>query len=197
MKKPTNLTELLCQVKDKRRKQGTRHELPEILLTVIISTMSGYYGYRAMEDFCKRYEKALEDVLGNPKHGVASYSCIRRVLIDLDFNVLSHKFNQWIRGKISIRKKEWLQIDGKGLKGTITDYETKHQNFINLVSLFMNRTGIVLMAQTMNNKEESEINIVRNLIDQLKLKGVVLSMDALHCQKKHFAKLLSLKMNML
>ena len=109
--------------------------------------------------------------------------------MDLDFNVLSHKFNQWIRGKISIRKKEWLQIDGKGLKGTLTDYESKHQNFINLVSLFMNRTGIVLMAQTMNNKEESEINIVRNLIDQLELKGVILSMDALHCQKKRSTKL--------
>lgn len=189
MKKSTSLTELLCQVKDKRRKQGTRHELPEILLTVIISTMSGYYGYRGMEDFCLRYEKELRKALGSPKHGVASYSCIRRVLMDLDFNVLSHKFNQWIRGKIKIRKREWLQIDGKGLKGTITDYETKHQNFINLVSLFMNRTGIVLMAQTMNNKEQSEINTVRKLIEQLELKGIVLSMDALHCQKKRLAKL--------
>lgn len=94
MKKSTNLTELLCQIKDKRRKQGTRHELPEILLTVIISTMSGYYGYRGMEDFCNRYEKELNEVFGNPKHGIASYSCIRRVLMTLDFNVLSQKFNQ-------------------------------------------------------------------------------------------------------
>lgn len=71
------------------------------------------------------------------------------------------------------------------MKGTITDYESKQQNFINLVSLFMNRTGIVLMAESMNNKEQSEINTVRELIKQLKLKEIVLSMDALHCQKKH------------
>ncbi len=197
MKKSTNLTELLCQVKDKRRKQGTRHELSEILLTVILSTMSGYNGYRGMEDFCIRYEKDLRTALGNPKHGIASYSCIRRVLMDLDFNILSQKFNQWIRGKVDIRKREWLQIDGKGMKGTITDYESKQQNFINLVSLFMNRTGIVLMAERMNNKEQSEINTVRELIKQLKLKGIVLSMDALHCQKKRLIKLQVQGMDML
>lgn len=75
------------------------------------------------------------------------------------------------------------------MKGTITDYENKHQNFINLVSLFMNRIGIVLMEKSMHNKEQSEINTVRELIKQLKLKGVVLSMDALHCQKKRLIKL--------
>lgn len=179
---------LLCQIKDKRRKQGTRHELSEILLTVIISTMSGYYGYRGMEDFCNRHEKELNEFFGSPKHGIASYSCIRRVLMDLDFNILSQKFNQWIRGKVEIRKREWLQIDGKGMKGTITDYENKQQNFINLVSLFMNRTGVVLMANQMNNKEQSEIKTVRELIKQLNLKGIVLSMDALHCQKKRLLK---------
>lgn len=189
MKKSTSLTELLCKIKDKRRKQGTRHEVSEILLTVIISTMSGYYGYRGMEDFCTRYENELKEALGNPKHGIPSYSCIRRVLMDLDFNVLSQKFNQWIRGKVDIRKREWLQIDGKGMKGTITNYEKKHQNFVSLVSLFMDRTGIVLNAEVMNNKEESEINVVRQLIKSLDYKNIILTMDALHCQKKRLSPL--------
>ncbi len=36
----------------------------------------------------------------------------------------------------------------------------------------------------MENKKESEINVVRNLIELLDLKGVVFTFDALHCQKK-------------
>lgn len=146
--------------------------------------MSGYNSFRSFEDFCENYEDDLSNALGNPKHGLPSHSCIRRVVIDLDFNVLSQKFYQWIRGKVEIKNKEWMQIDGKGIRGTMTDYGNKYQNFLNLVSLFMNRTGIVLTVKQMDNKEQSEINIVRQLIEGLTLKKIVLSMDAIHCQKK-------------
>ena len=89
MKKSVSITELLCQIKDKRRRQGTRHSLENILLTVIIGIMSGYHGYRSMEDFCERYEEELNATLGYPKHGLASHSAIRRVVMEIDFNVLS------------------------------------------------------------------------------------------------------------
>ncbi len=36
----------------------------------------------------------------------------------------------------------------------------------------------------MENKLESEINVVRDLIELLDLTGVVFTFDALHCQKK-------------
>jgi hypothetical protein len=189
MKRSTSLTELLCQVKDKRRKQGTRHSLSDILLITILAHMSGYIGYRSIEDFCKRYESDLHQLLGYPKHGIASYSSIRRVIMDLDFNVVATLFYKWIRGRVHIKRGEWVQIDGKSMAGTIEEYSSKYQNFVALVSLFMNRTGVVLSAMTMNNKEQSEINIVRQLLDQLKLKNVVISMDAIHCQKKHLTKL--------
>ncbi len=38
----------------------------------------------------------------------------------------------------------------------------------------------------MENKKESYIKVVRNLIELLDLKGVVFTFDALHCQKKLF-----------
>ena len=189
MKKSASITKLLCQIKDKRRKQGTRHSLENILLIVIIGTMSGYYGYRSMEDFCERYKDELNSALGNPKHGLASYSAIRRVLIEMDFNILSYKFYQWVRGKVKIKKQEWMQIDGKGIKGTVADYDSKYQNFINLVSLFMNRTGIVLNVHQMENRNQSEISIVQQLIKGLAVKNMVISMDALHCQKKRSMRL--------
>jgi predicted transposase YbfD/YdcC len=77
-----------------------------------------------------------------------------------------------------------MQIDGKGIKGKMTNYSNKHQSFLNLVSLFMNRTGIVLAVKQMDNKLESEINVVRELVKELGQKNIVLSMDAIHCQKK-------------
>lgn len=183
MKKSVSIAHLLCQIKDKRRKQGTRHSLENILLTVIIGTMSGYHGYRSMEDFCERYSEELQVALGNPKHGLASYSAIRRVLMEMDFNVLSHIFYQWVRGKVPIKKREWMQIDGKSIGGTTTNYDTKYQNFISLVSLFMDRTGIVLKVHQMENRAQSEVSVVQQLLKELELKNIVISMDALHCKK--------------
>lgn len=191
MKKSATLTELLCQVKDKRRKQGRRHSLSDVLTIVIIGTMSGFYGYRSMEDFCQRYKHDLQSALGHPKHGLASYSAIRRVIMELDFDVVAEKFYQWIRGKVTIRKKEWMQIDGKGISGTFTDRENKYQNFLCLVSLFMNRTGVVLNVQKMSNRDQGEINAVQQLIASLSLKNIVISMDAQHCQKKLLSRLLA------
>ena len=194
MKKSATLTELLCQIKDKRRMQGTRHSLPDILTLVIVGSMSGYYGYRSMEGFCERYKEDLMELLGHPKHGLPSYSCIRRLMMELDFNVVSQKFYQWISNKVNIRKKEWMQIDGKGINGTVINYNNKYQNFINLVSLFMNRTGIVLKVHSMSLKETSEINVVRDLIQTMTFKNIILTMDAAHCQKKQWPKLWNQRM---
>ncbi len=44
--------------------------------------------------------------------------------------------------------------------------------------------GLVLGVKMMENKLESEINVVRDLIELLDLTGVVFTFDALHCQKK-------------
>ena len=43
---------------------------------------------------------------------------------------------------------------------------------------------LVLGVKMMENKQESEINVVRELIELLDLTGVVFTFDALHCQKK-------------
>jgi hypothetical protein len=186
MKTSVSLTDLLCRIKDKRRKQGTRHSIEAILLTVILAFMSDCRSYRSVEDFCTRYKDDLLHVLGYPKHGVASYSSIRRVLMGLDFDELSALFSHWIFERVKIRKHEWLQVDGKCIKGTMSHYNSKSQNFTSIVSLFMNRTGLTLKAYHLENLDRSEIVVVEQLIEELELKRVVISMDALHCQKKHW-----------
>ena len=75
-------------------------------------------------------------------------------------------------------------MDGKSLKNTVSDYNNAQQNFINCVSAFSHQRGLVLGVQVMENKKESEINVVQDLIKLLDLKGIVFTFDALHCQKK-------------
>jgi len=52
------------------------------------------------------------------------------------------------------------------------------------VSLFAHQQRQVLQVAHMENKRQSEIPVVRQLIETLHLQGAVLTLDALHCQKK-------------
>ncbi|NES84579.1 MAG: hypothetical protein F6K10_26010 [Moorea sp. SIO2B7] len=52
---------------------------------------------------------------------------------------------------------------------------------------------LVLGIKIMENKKESEINVVRQLLEILNLKGVVFSIDALPCQKKLSSQLSTVK----
>lgn len=181
--KPT-LIALLSKIKDKRSASGKRHELVHILVIVILGTMSGYEGYRGIEAFIERFEFELIDLLKTGREEAPSLSTVRRVLISIDFNQLSWALYKWIKPQIKIKKKEWLSCDGKGIKGTMTDYDRKYQNFVNIVSLYCSRSGVVISAKAMNNKDRSEIEVLRELIESLDITGVIITADAVHCQKK-------------
>ena len=61
-----NLLEALAQVEDFRAPRGRRYSLVLILLLVIMGTISGCLGYRALEDFSRRHHHALATQLQLP-----------------------------------------------------------------------------------------------------------------------------------
>ncbi|MEY3305356.1 MAG: hypothetical protein RLZZ139_3729 [Cyanobacteriota bacterium] len=63
-----------------------------------------------------------------------------------------------------------------------------------MVSLFSQQQGTVIATGVMENKKESEISVIQQLLSQLKLENHVFTMDALHCQKKQSKQLLLAKM---
>jgi hypothetical protein len=179
-----SLIEQLQLVEDFRTTDGRRHPMWLVLLFVIMGTMSGYTGYRAWGDFVKRHRRILIQTFEIQKHGVPSYSTIRRVVMGVDFNKLVKIFNQWAENYVDLEESEWCSIDGKSIKGTVTNYERACQNFVSIVSVFTRKRGLVLGMSKLENKSESEILTVQNLIVALDIKDAVFSLDSLHCQKK-------------
>jgi DDE_Tnp_1-associated len=180
----SSLIEKLRQVEDFRTTDGRRHSLWLVLLFVIMGTMSGYIGYRAWGDFVHRHRRELIKIFGIEKHGVPSYSTIRRVMMGVDFERLVKTFNQWAQNHVDLDKSEWCSTDGKSIRGTVTNYNSGSQNFVSLVSVFASKRGLVLGMEKFENKSESEIQVVQHLIAALDLKDAVFSFDSLHCQKK-------------
>ncbi|NEP35083.1 transposase family protein [Moorena sp. SIO3B2] len=97
-------------------------------------TQSGYWGYRQLGRFVERHRRELISILQIPCARVPSYSAIRRVMINLDYEELQVVFNQWSKQYSLIPSNEWISLDGKSLKNTVSNYNQAQQNFINCVS---------------------------------------------------------------
>ncbi|MCP4552671.1 MAG: ISAs1 family transposase [Bacteroidetes bacterium] len=177
-----NLYTIFQEVPDFRRKQGRIHELSLILITITMSIMSGYNGLRAMGDFVEKHREELLEIF-SPKRGMLpSFQTIARVISNLEFEKLTFAFVKWAKKYVKINEKDYLSIDGKAIGGTVTNPHNKFQQYTNLVSLFSSKRKQVIAFDKVDDKG-SEIPIVKSLIKELDLEGVVFTLDALHCQK--------------
>jgi hypothetical protein len=104
---------------------------------------------------------------------------------NLDFVALAQLFEQWAHQYVPMQAGEVLAIDGKSITSTLTDLDQATQNFISIVSLFSDQRGFVYQMQAMENKQLSEQQVVEQMLATLDLQAAVVTMDALHCQKKH------------
>lgn len=179
-----SLIDYLKQIPDGRHSKGCRHPQWLVLLIILMGMMSGYWGYRGLGRFVERHRRDLIKALKIPQARVPSYSTIRRVMMNLDYRELTQVLNQWASVELNLPTREWLSADGKSLKNTVSHYDSAEQNFVSFVSIFSHQRGLVVGIQVMENKKESEITVLRQLLELLDLRGYVFTLDALHCQKK-------------
>jgi hypothetical protein len=104
-----------------------------------------------------------------------------RTLDKIDQEELCNCFNKWMEQFITA---EAIAIDGKSLGSTAKKIGSKEQNFVSLVSFFGQRSELILKMGIMENKKESEIKVVEGLLDSFEMKEGILTLDALHTQKK-------------
>lgn len=178
------LIEALQTIPDPRKPSGRRYPLWVCLLLIILGTMSGYRGYRGLARFMERHQGHLAGHLGLARADLPSYSTIRRLLNGIDFNAVAQAFSEWSQTAGLVQVGDDCAIDGKGLKNTVTDAFTAEQNFVNVVSMFQLQQGLVVAQAVFDNRVESEINVVYQLLERLQVSGVTVSLDALHAQKK-------------
>ena len=180
-----NLIQSLQEIRDFRASQGRRYPLWLILLLIVMGTISGCRSYYALEDFGARHYGVVSEQLGVKVTRLPSDTTFRRILQKLDFQALAQQFEQWVNSRLVLEPGEWIAIDGKSIKGTVTEHRTAYQNFVRLVSVYSHKQGIVIASQQFESKKSSELKVVQTMLEALQLEGVVFTMDALHCQKNY------------
>lgn len=178
-----SLLECLRQVPDFRRPQGRRYPLAETLCMVVMSLMSGYCAYREIGRFLRGNRAELVDCLRLGRQRLPSHVTVRHLLMHVDFEALAAAFRGWAAPAAGAAGR-WLSIDGKSLRSTVREQGNARQDFVVLVSAFCQQTGLVEAAGRFGNGGQSEIGSVRELLGRLRGRGLLLTLDALHCQKK-------------
>lgn len=188
-----SLIQSLQAVRDYRTQPD--YPLWVILVLVVMGTMSGCTGYRALADFVSRHQAALLEIMELPYARLPSLSTLRRIMVRVDFNAFTAAFNEWAQTCGAVTTTQ-VSIDGKGIKASLRDYDQPYQDFVAVVSAFSVAQGIVLGATSMRNADCSEIQTVAVLLAKLQLTGVCFTLDALHAQKKRSSKSLPAAMIM-
>lgn len=179
------LQDYLSEVKDFRRAEGRRFGLVPMLEMIVLAGMSGRFGVNPVARFMEHNEDFFI-VRYNLHRGIPSQTMVHNFMKGLDFDELNMVLSSWMGEVMESQGKadQWLSIDGKSIKSTVSDHNSSKQNYLSLVSVFNNNMGLVISASKLENKKSNEGISVRELIEQLELKGVSFTLDALHCQKK-------------
>jgi hypothetical protein len=151
---------------------------------IIISNLCGYFGGRPISKFAKSYAKVFKKEFGL-KHPIPSHVTISGIINAVDQAQLIGVFKLWTSSFVPLAKGDALSGDGKALGSTLIGGRMgKNQNYQAIVSLFCQKSRLVYSLERYNSSKESEINVVRFLIKELKDMKLTLFLDALHTQKK-------------
>ena len=146
----------------------------------IIAVISGFEIWEDIADYCRIkadwFRENLELTLEN---GVASHDTFRRVFGIIKSSELESSFRSWVDGIVEITEGEIVGVDGKTVRGS-GDKKTKA---IHMVSAWATANRVVL-GQVKTAEKSNEITAIPTLIELLELKGCIVTIDAMGCQKE-------------
>lgn len=175
-------------VPDHRNAQGTMYPIGALLTMIVLANMAGCYGYREMANYMKDNIEDFNRIF-KLKHGVPKHVSLRTFIMKLDYDSLVNVFRLWCAQFVTLELGDRCSIDGKGLNSTVENCHDSQQNYKSMVSLFCERTGLVKDVEMIELKKSNEIGAAQQMLTRLEDKGIMITADALHCQKKHSAQL--------
>ena len=178
------------QVEDPRVVARTTHSLHSVLFIAVAATVAGADGPEDMAMFAEHKQNWLKQFidLGN---GVPSHDTIGRVLGLIKPKQFQDAFLEWIGSLSSLHdadgKPIFVPIDGKTMRGSYTNADKS--DMLHIVSAWASQQGITL-GQVAVDSKSNEITAIPQLLEMLELKGTIVSIDAMGCQRKIAAKII-------
>ena len=163
---------------DPRTGNAGLHDLHEILAIAMCAVLCGAQGSVDMGLFAKSKEPFLRGFL-KLENGVPSHDTFSRLFRMLDPEQFRAAFQRFMAG-FSEQCEGVVAIDGKVLRRSFDRASGKSP--LHMVSAWGCEQRLVL-AQIATDAKSNEITAVPKLLKMLKLKGAIVTTDALNCQR--------------
>jgi hypothetical protein len=184
---PGSLYEALKQVVDPRKRRGCSYrESSGLLVLVIAAVLAGRQSYAAIAQWVQDVPEDLLRALRctrNARTGRCrrpSEPTLRRMISSVDAEEVDREFARWAREQGVQLPGNAIAIDGKALRGS---HGVDRQQQVHLVSALTHREGVVIAQQQVKDKS-NEIPAVQDMVAELDLEGVTVTIDAMHTQKE-------------
>jgi predicted transposase YbfD/YdcC len=174
-----SLADALLVIHDPRIDRTKKHKLVDILIIVLCATICGVEGWEEIEIFAEEREDWFRGFLDLP-NAIPSHDTMYRVFSRLDPNELNAALIRWTDGLNHSIEGKIVAIDGKTLRGSFDAATGK--NALHLISAWVEESSLVLGQVAVADKE-NEIVKIPELLRMLYLKGAIVTLDAMGCQK--------------
>ena len=171
-----------ANMNDPRRttKGNYYYPLNEILFLVISSVISGSDGWTSIELFGKTKIEWLRQFFPY-KYGIPSHDILGGLFARLNSKEFTKCFTDWVDAVADLTNEEVIAIDGKAIRNSKDD--TSSKSAIHLVSAYASDNRICLGQEAVSEKS-NEIIAIPRLLKTLAIKGCIVTIDAMGCQKK-------------
>jgi DDE_Tnp_1-associated len=179
---------MLSDIEDPRRAEGKLYRLPHVLLFAILAIVSGANSYRTVHSFIEVHLSRLRRTFGLKWPKAPAYTTIRGIIRQLDAASVEAAFRRHAAAlsESTPTGRRCVAIDGKTLRHSFDNFVDRRAAHI--LTAFTIDSALVLGHLECDDKS-NEIPAVQTLLGELGLSGAVVTVDAMHCQKKPSSKL--------
>jgi predicted transposase YbfD/YdcC len=167
-------------LEDPRRKHRQRHRLLDVVVIALCAVIAGSNTWQQVEAFGRKRRDWLAGFLDLPG-GTPSHDTFERLFDRLDPVALQGCLLGWVEAVIGELKADHVAIDGKTLRHSGSP--ARGLAALHLVSAWATRHGLSLGQVAVGDKS-NEITAIPHLLDLLELKGALVTIDAMGCQKE-------------
>ena len=164
---------------DPRQSGKVEHKLIDIIIITICAVICGANSWVEVAEFGKEREKWLRKFLKLP-NGIPSHDTFGRVFSVLSSVEFQKCFSSWIEAIFFVTKGQVIAIDGKTLRKSHD--RSSNKSAIHMVSAWATANRVVL-GQVKTDEKSNEITAIPELLKLLEVKGCIVTIDAMGCQK--------------
>jgi predicted transposase YbfD/YdcC len=184
----TGFLRFFRDVPDPRTGNFIRHKLHELIVIAVLAVICGADGWVQVAFWGRCKAKWLATFLDLPG-GIPSHDTFDRVFSMLDPNAFERCFLNWMAAVVDLSAGRLISIDGKAIRRSF-EHAWDKSGMTHLLSAFVSQAdNRVVFSQLAVEDKSNEIVAIPKLLDLLDLKGAVVTIDAIGCQREVAAKI--------